>query len=1516
MSLQKPRDMREWQQYVERGLAEARRGTSIAISHADDKATVIRDEVDSYKNLTPTSPIELDYQTSTYIDVNGKRRGRVVVDFPDVVLSTDAQALTVNSYELSGQDQGSSPLDAWRTLATSDTSSLMAMDFAPGSVWKFRVRALSGNFTKPGLWSTETQVTITSDTTAPPQPSTPIVTANGGTLKVEWDGLAAGGGAMPADFARLEVYFGLATSPTTKITSFYEASFDVIPKSAYNAAHYFRFRAVDTSGNYSAYSTQASGTPTPLVDVDVILAKIDAATTEIVNIGAASILNGAINSTKLADNAVSQAKLQDQIISLAKLDTTVDAKITKGVTDSATAIANAAAADTKAGTAQTAADAARAVVDATIAAGAALNINGDFDATPITSPALGWPTRSLAIVQASATTARSGTNVLKCTPTTSSAYAYTDYFASATGRTFYVEFWVRLDQAVYAGNEVFNVGAFFSQMDTSGALTAPAVYSNGATYPAVPLSSLSTTTWTKFAVTYTVAQANNVKLRVGPRLPGSSGTPNSFEVDGFRVVDVTDAAAALAAAQAAQAKADSAFADAGTALVNAGNAQASANGKNNVYYLAAKPAGSSFADGDTVFIRSGVGAPITEQWKWIKTGPTTGSWNQETIGHQVLASIDLGKATIGELDGIYIKSKSIRANQLLVTDLTNFAPSLAESPNDWTLSGPMTIGTTSLDPSGWQFNTVDNATNAWARGPFMAVRPGESLYATATLYRNGSTSSPPGYLRYEWYDKDKAALTPGYAGAPQPSTSAGGTKFELTATVPATAAYARFVLVFSPVVGSGINAGWYNIMGYRQNSSVMIADGAVTADKVVANGITAKQILVGDFANIAIGSDFEDASAVPWNLHADHTISTATKKSGTSSLKLAAGTGARSSYFVGDLRVKEGEQYYFRYYAYIDSAFNGTTGNSKLRVGDQTGAIIADKTYANITPRSTWTSVPLELVITVPAGVTSLSVTLNNDNTAGTAYIDDIQIRRMSEASLIQNLGVEKLVASSASMDTATIDKLWSDVVRSRRMTTDMMVVGRGVNTITDEFFDGADTKTFRNTLCGGWGAWAVSGANNLNIYTQASLTPGTARSFYFDSIATYDRTSYIPVEAGQQYRLSVLYTSGTSGPRATVRYIKRDGTTAYQSAGWAKRDGTSNSYGAAGSLQTLERVYTVPADVTHIMPAVQFESTCTSATVYGGATFTNMTTASLIVDGAITTRNLTVTDDMVVALLNVHKISAGDIDTNSITSDGGFIASLTTTLLTTDKITAGMIGATSITSKHTITGATIQTTSTASRGIKLTSSSLKAYNSTGANTFTLDASTGDVTVTTLSTSASGARVKVWDRADGTAAVDLYTDTSGQHGSLYTQPQPGNGGYVTNIMHYTATPITANNWTTRLTLFADETWSIDQKTHAAEVTGDANGRVYIRGQFLKNNSAATETFVVGSTVTSQNATGTYTLTYYAPVGQGTRHVLATADSATVAQSCTQNCTASGFKWVWSTTASSSISMRYWAVWTD
>jgi hypothetical protein len=80
-----------------------------------------------------------------------------------------------------------------------------------------------------------------------------------------------------------------------------------------------------------------------------------------------------------------------------------------------------------------------------------------------------------------------------------------------------------------------------------------------------------------------------------------------------------------------------------------------------------------------------------------------------------------------------------------------------------------------------------------------------------------------------------------------------------------------------------------------------------------------------------------------------------------------------------------------------------------------------------------------------------------------------------------------------------------------------------------------------------------------------------------------------------------------------------------------------------------------------------------------------------------------------------------------------------------------------------TITGGTLQTTSTASRGIKISATGMTAYNSTGTPTFTIDASTGAVAMLgslTSGSSISGATITGSTLATGSTGQRIVVDNT------------------------------------------------------------------------------------------------------------------------------------------------------------
>jgi hypothetical protein len=312
------RDLNEWKRDIERKLVALRGMSGVARDIAAKEIAKDREEAATGANR-PTAPIELTYETAFYIDPQGRRRSRFLMDFPDVTKNIQAEDIEIAYYELWGRDETRSILEAttsavaggaapgltlpglaattanqqiaaepepWRLVATNIESFFRVENFYPGSFWRFRVRALSGASPFPGDWSEEISLQMHEDLTPPPQLTAPILSVDRGVISARWDGMTVLGTTPPADFKYAVLAHGTESSPTHEIVRFSRGGGTQIVAAPYYIPQFFRLAAVDESGNMGPWSEQATAVTTPLVDTDVILSEIDAAETHLKNIDA------------------------------------------------------------------------------------------------------------------------------------------------------------------------------------------------------------------------------------------------------------------------------------------------------------------------------------------------------------------------------------------------------------------------------------------------------------------------------------------------------------------------------------------------------------------------------------------------------------------------------------------------------------------------------------------------------------------------------------------------------------------------------------------------------------------------------------------------------------------------------------------------------------------------------------------------------------------------------------------------------------------------------------------------------------------------------------------------------------------------------------------------------------------------------------------------------------------------------------------------------------------------------
>ena len=156
---------------------------------------------------------------------------------------------------------------------------LTLTDLLPNSDYALQLRSISD--TDVSAWSIIFNVHTIVDTVPPAIPSAPIVQSRLGNLQVSWDGKNAAGTAMDTDFKYVKVHVSTTSGFTPSAATFRgtisAAGVFVVTDLTYQTVYYIRLVAVDTSGNESAASVQASAQILPLVDTDLIGEIVDGA---------------------------------------------------------------------------------------------------------------------------------------------------------------------------------------------------------------------------------------------------------------------------------------------------------------------------------------------------------------------------------------------------------------------------------------------------------------------------------------------------------------------------------------------------------------------------------------------------------------------------------------------------------------------------------------------------------------------------------------------------------------------------------------------------------------------------------------------------------------------------------------------------------------------------------------------------------------------------------------------------------------------------------------------------------------------------------------------------------------------------------------------------------------------------------------------------------------------------------------------------------------------------------------
>jgi hypothetical protein len=272
--------------------------------------------------LAPNPPTGFTSSTSA-IQIGNQYFADITASWTAPTTNTNGTALTdLDRYEIQ-YARGSSPTQ-WQAGGSTTGTIIVINSLFINTQYVVRVRAIdkSGNVS---AWLTSAAITTATDSTPPNQPKAPVVTPYFGQLRYYWDGTDTGSVAMPADFSYLEVHASTTSAtftPTnaTKVDQLLGSGYGVLTDQPYATTVWFRYVAVDTSGNRSTPSTGVSAVTERVTGLDI----------EALTIATTNMADLAISTAKIADAAIINAKIANLAVDDAKIGNVNVGKLTAG----------------------------------------------------------------------------------------------------------------------------------------------------------------------------------------------------------------------------------------------------------------------------------------------------------------------------------------------------------------------------------------------------------------------------------------------------------------------------------------------------------------------------------------------------------------------------------------------------------------------------------------------------------------------------------------------------------------------------------------------------------------------------------------------------------------------------------------------------------------------------------------------------------------------------------------------------------------------------------------------------------------------------------------------------------------------------------------------------------------------------------------------------------------------------------------------------------------------------------
>lgn len=525
---------------------------------------------------------------------------------------------------------------------------------------------------------------------------------------------------------------------------------------------------------------------------------------------------------------------------------------------------------------------------------------------------------------------------------------------------------------------------------------------------------------------------------------------------------------------------------------------------------------------------------------------------------------------------------------------------------------------------------------------YSAVASG--AFGLAMAVYHGAARGTNGYV---WFDGQTVGTTTPWQGA---TTTAPGDLIEVTWTCPAGVAWAS-VLFQGFANTAALDTRFGDVEFFEQTQTIQLADGVITAPKIVAGAVTTNKLSVTSFAGGSLTLDPSLQDPTAWTVGGNAIFQG--NSSGPAGPREVAFVGTSSSIVGKPVPLDRAKAYRFRARAYgaagtmfagvqlLDASGNNITGDGSYWYYVVPGSA----------PGTSWSvfqgAFGAGTARPFPSNAAQMAVVaIGNYNGAGTTYIQDPRIEEMMPAELIVDGAITANKITAGTISTVHL--------AAGAITADKLAVGaRGQNLIANGNAETGNTNGWGVVLSAGVGSstLSIAGTNGSGQYGFYLNKDAKTSGFFYGAKA-------VPVVPGKTYVARVTtWTSSTEAEGFYVRVWSSSTFPVSEFVSSVNYEATSDLQAANSAISSAvtvrEYTWTCPAGMRWATLSIGNWVNGPMTIAFDDVEFFEQTTSAVIADGAITT----------------PKMIAG-----SINADRLLAASITTPLLAAGAITADKI--------------------------------------------------------------------------------------------------------------------------------------------------------------------------------------------------------------------------------------------------